>query len=455
MKRCCLFAIAVLLQFGIAACSGDSEKGTEDLTTTADVVAGDDTAVVDAVTGEDGLTEDDVVVPPEDVVIPPEDVVIPPEDVVIPPEDVVDEDVPTCEPPTVDPNYVGVKKCLSCHAGMHPEIVAAWEKSGHNFKLNKVVDGVPPVYPEFATTWLTEDDFELLPGLGVTWNDIAYVIGGYGWKARFVGLDGYIITGDETNPGVQFNLETQKYSSYHTGEKKPYTCGTCHTTGWVAAEADCPPDAAMPGFLGVYSENTITCEACHGPGAEHAAAGNKALIGKGADACGKCHIRGTDMAVIPAKGGLTQHHEQYQEVLATGHKDIGCAGCHDAHASTKYDEAAPGEGVRTACVTCHGDVTVNDKHAGVATCVDCHMAATTKSAVSKTIGEGDDAVLYGDIAGHLFRLTTDADATLTYMGADEKEYTNNAVPVIYACKKCHAGKTVSEAIDGAALIHGN
>ena len=429
-----LLAAVMLCQFGFAACSGDSDSGTDDVTAIADVVADDDAMV------DDDAVADDTFVPDEDVVVPP--------------EDAVEEDVPTCEPPTVDPNYVGVQKCLSCHAGMHPEIVTAWENSGHNFKLNKVVDGVPPVYPEFATTWHSEDDFELLPGLGITWNDVIYVIGGYGWKARFVGTDGYIITGDEDNPGVQFNLDTQEYAGYHTGEQKAYTCGGCHTTGWVAADADCPPDAAKPGFLGVYSENTITCEGCHGPGADHAAAGDKSLIGKGADSCGNCHIRGDDMDVIPAKGGLTRHHEQYQEMLASPHKALGCSACHDAHASTKYDDDAPGEGVKTACVTCHADVTVNDNHNGIATCVDCHMSNTTKSATSHTVGEGDDAVLYGDIAGHIFRLNTDAGATLTSKTDDGVETTNDSVPVLHACKQCHANKTAGEAIEGAEFIHG-
>ena len=429
MRGLRLIAAVALVLFGFAACSGDSDKKDEDITTATDV-AGDD------------------------MVVPDDDTVAPDDDTVAPGEDVVEGDVAACEPPTVDPNYVGLQKCLSCHAGMHPEIVEAWENSGHNFKLNYVVDGNPPVYPDFATKWYSEDDFELLPNLGVTWNDVIYVIGGYGWKARFIGTDGYIITGDETNSGVQFNLDTQEYSSYHTGEQKPYTCGGCHTTGWVAAEADCPPDPAVPGFLGVYSDNTITCEGCHGPGKAHAEAGDKSLIADGKDSCANCHIRGGDMDIIPAKGGLTRHHEQYQEMLASPHKNIGCVACHGPHGSTKYDADAPGEGVHTGCATCHDEVVINAPHDGVATCTDCHMSKTTKSATSKTIGEGDDAVLYGDIAGHIFRINTEAGATLTSKDADDVETTNDSVPVIYACKKCHADKTLDEALEGAELIHG-
>ena len=68
--------------------------------------------------------------------------------------------------------------------------------SGHPWKLNKVVDGQPPEYP---FTEVPE------PPEGVTWDDVAYVIGGYNWKARFIGQDGFIITGDE-DATTQYNF---------------------------------------------------------------------------------------------------------------------------------------------------------------------------------------------------------------------------------------------------------
>ncbi len=360
-----------------------------------------------------------------------------------------------CEPPVQDPDFVGKDKCIQCHGGMHPEVVDNWIHSGHGYKLNPVIDGQPPIYPDFAKKWWTEPFFDLLPGLGYTWDDITYVIGGYGWKARFIGMDGYIITGTEENPGVQWNLWTEEYVGYHTGEVKAYNCGACHTTGWVAADPDCPPNPDMPGFQGVYTDPQVSCEACHGGGAEHAANPSKDNIGDPTDSCINCHIRGTDPEFIPAKGGLTQHHEQSYEMLASPHAALSCSACHDPHAGTKYDADAPGEGVRTTCKTCHDDVVVNAPHDMSATCVDCHMPLTTKSATSVTIGEGDDAVLYGDIAGHIFKLTLDPAATLTAKDADDKEYTNDSVPVLYACKKCHASKTLDAAISGGANIHPN
>ena len=266
-------------------------------------------------------------------------------------------------------------------------------------------------------------------------------------------MDGYIITGTEETPGVQWNLWTEEYVAYHTGEMKGYNCGTCHTTGWVASDPDCPPNPDMPGFMGVYTDPQVSCEACHGAGAEHAANPSPDNLENPHDSCIKCHIRGDDPEFIPASGGLTKHHEQSYEMLASPHAALTCGACHDAHASTKYDADAPGEGIHTNCTTCHTDVVVNAPHDMAATCVDCHMPLTTKSATKFTVGEGDDAVTYGDIAGHLFALTLDPEATLTAKNADDAEYTNAEVPVIFACKKCHEGKTVESAISGGANIH--
>ena len=62
-------------------------------------------------------------------------------------------------------------------------------------------------------------------------------------------------------------------------EKKPYSCGTCHTTGYrksgtVFSEMGIKGTAIgpMPGIKGDWAHFNITGEACHGPGAAHAAA---------------------------------------------------------------------------------------------------------------------------------------------------------------------------------------
>lgn len=67
---------------------------------------------------------------------------------------------------------VGRQVCSECHS----EINEVFIKSGHPWKLNKVVDGQPPAYPFTEVLDVCE---------GYIWDDITYVIGGHNWKARF------------------------------------------------------------------------------------------------------------------------------------------------------------------------------------------------------------------------------------------------------------------------------
>ena len=42
---------------------------------------------------------------------------------------------------------------------------------------------------------LRDANFPRSKPAGMDWGDISYIIGGYGWKARFMDLEGYILTG--------------------------------------------------------------------------------------------------------------------------------------------------------------------------------------------------------------------------------------------------------------------
>ena len=112
--------------------------------------------------------------------------------------------------------YAGMDSCKECHTKIYDTFV----KSGHPYKLNKVVDGKPPTYPFTKVTELPE---------GVTWDDVSYVIGGYNWKYRFVGKDGFIITGSSGDKNYlnQYNFANPivgtdaGWAKYHPGEKRP------------------------------------------------------------------------------------------------------------------------------------------------------------------------------------------------------------------------------------------
>ena len=86
--------------------------------------------------------------------------------------------------PVAAQDYVGSDQCIACHTNFNPVLVENYVASGHPYKLN-AVDGAPPTYPAHTSPGLTETP------PGTTWDDFAYVIGGYGWKARFVKKDGF------------------------------------------------------------------------------------------------------------------------------------------------------------------------------------------------------------------------------------------------------------------------
>ncbi|GAW91796.1 multiheme C-type cytochrome [Calderihabitans maritimus] len=321
----------------------------------------------------------------------------------------------------VKAGYVGSEKCTTCHSDKYND----FKVSGHPWKLKKaeVAKNNPLPLPK-----------------GYSWDDISYVIGGYKWKARYMDKDGYIITTTEDGPGSnQYNMMVGSWSDYHAGEKLPYDCGKCHTTGY-SEEGN---QDGLPGIVGTWAEPGIGCEACHGPGAEHVAAGgdkSKIKVDSSAALCGQCHIRG-EKEKIPAKGGFIQHHEQYNELLASPHKNFDCTTCHDPHKKAEFS-------ITQDCASCHSDV--NETFTGSTmqkvgvTCVSCHMPAATKSAVK--LGP-----YKGDVKTHLFRINTDPGAS---MFTEDGKYAKDFVTLDFVCLQCHQDKDIQWAASKVENIHG-
>ena len=317
------------------------------------------------------------------------------------------------------PIYVGSATCQICHE----EIYASFRETGHPYKLNKVVDGQPPTYPFSKVSD---------PPEGYTWDDISYVIGGYGWKARFIDQQGYIITGADENAKTQYNLYNEDlglgddWVSYHAGEKElPYDCGSCHTTGY-SPEGN---QDSLPGLVGTWAEDGVQCEACHGPGGNHV--NDPQLVSmevdRDAELCGKCHRRG-DVTQIDAQDGFIQHHEQYEELFESKKRVMDCVDCHDPHKTTKYAE---GLGIKTPCENCHFEQAEYQKikyirHAG-GQCINCHMPRVTKSALSDLEG------YTGDIRTHLMAINPRATSQFDAEGNFSQPY----LSLDFACRSCH------------------
>lgn len=396
-------------------------------------------------------------------------------------------DIPT----EADPQslFVGSEVCQTCHGPIYEDVF----ESGHPYKLNKVVSGQIPSYPfstiNGALEQIADDNDETDNTLGtpLSYDDVSYVIGGFGWKARWIDADGYIVTGSE----VQYNLEDGSLVSYHNDEiDKVYNCGNCHTTGWRHTDDSLNPNRQdnLPGMDGTFVAGGIQCESCHGPGAAHAGSLDASDIVRVATArttsdfltsdmgydkavaCSECHTRdgekdyptyisayntafpagSNEGGRIAASGGLIKHHEQYDEMLgvdpATGNElgkhmkaGVDCITCHDPHKTMKHQDKTGTSGLKVDCLSCHGagdafevDMPA-DSYMATLDCVSCHMPDITKNAVKHAaVGTGPAT---GDIATHIFKIDLTNDEQFTADGS----FANPWITKAFACGTCHNG----------------
>jgi len=356
--------------------------------------------------------------------------------------------------------YVGSDACAECHGpgSRGEDYYTPWKDSGHPYKLVKI-NGEAPVdsYPDFASF---PNDFTMtLPG-DYTWQTVSYVIGGYGWKMRWIADDGFIVTG---LPNNQYNFEDQSYSDYHSSSADgtvPYNCGRCHTTGWVA-DADygdhnddgdlTDNQDGLPGMAGTFFAGGIHCEACHGMGSQHVYSRDYHMTVDSTPAlCSQCHYRNEDHS-IAASGGFIKHHEQYDEWSHSPHNSSdptapGCDDCHDPHSGVVFDSQAAGQGVLPAadCAGCHPEEAAYRKHNSFPECLDCHMPDASKSAIKHNDYSADDAT-------HIWKINTDAvgktEGMFSADGSTVLEDGNgkSAITLDFACYGCH---TDSEGVGG-------
>ena len=341
------------------------------------------------------------------------------------------------EPPT----FIGSEACSECHEDTYN----TFAQSGHPYKLTKVSDGQPPVYP------FTEIPD---PPDGYTWDDISYVIGGYNWKARFIDQDGYIITGDG-NATTQYNFYNEEldmgddWVAFHAGEDNlPYDCGSCHTTGYspIGHQDD------LPGMIGTFAQGGVQCEECHGAGSLHA---NNPLtvdmrIDRDSEACRSCHVPG-ESVVVNAADGFIQHHDQYQDLFQGKHAAIDCVVCHDPHTGVVQLRENELQTTLTSCENCHfkeSQSTKNEKH-GRVECIDCHMPKLIQNAL------GNPETFTGDMRTHRMAIDPQQDGQFTEDGT----VVLPQISLDFACRSCHSpngsatDKTNEELIEMATNYH--
>jgi hypothetical protein len=341
--------------------------------------------------------------------------------------------------------FAGSKSCKTCHEKIYEDYL----KTGHPYKLNKI-NGAPPVYPANTSPGV------LHPPAGYNWEDISYVIGGFGWKARFIDKQGYILTGDAkqynfANSGQNKDAHWVAYGDPKLA--KPYTCGDCHTTGWVPSGVDGPHQDGLPGIHGTWSEPGVTCEACHGPSAAHVKAPMQHSPTT-EENCSNCHARG-EPTKIDANAGLIKHHEQYEDLLASPHSAFTCKSCHNPHQSTKYQTGGY-KGDSKTCKSCHQNVQIKLEAKADFTCHSCHMPFAVKSALSSTSPYVGGTVQKGDLRTHINRISTDPNWKMftddgAFIRLDNKNKAH--LTLDYTCLSCHSDKDKTWAFSHAKNIH--
>lgn len=345
----------------------------------------------------------------------------------------------------------GPQVCGACH----PEAFENWLTHGHsrklattNFEPMTLGDGGTTSKPRFSGFPLPRHTPEVY-----NWDNILFVIGASKrWKTLFVGKDGYILTEDGKN---QYNWANGEWVDYAADSTEPYTCGPCHTTGYRAPEDGGNAFADQyPGIVGDFAHLNVTCEACHGPGAEHAAAPSKQNITVDGSAalCGTCHTRSDDEKVVLASGDFIQHYQQYSELLSSPHNWFACNACHDSHVGRARGlHLRPGSS--EICADCHPAQAQDYKgssmqKAGVM-CQDCHMGKATLSARQNRPYEGD-------VWTHIFRINPSASYDMFDRNRRGEAVTaRKSLSLEYACFRCHADadKDAYAAIGRALEFH--
>lgn len=300
-------------------------------------------------------------------------------------------------------DFVGSEACVQCHASIaasakgsemanallrpaDSEVLQTHE--GRSFQLESYsykLEHTPHSYefsvsrgPEVATqpiTWAFGDG--KISQVYMTFKQDTYYESHFSY---FGGISGFDRTTNQPRPAQ--SIETAMGRIVMPEETR--RCFACHATAVTAEGAF---NDVIPG---------VTCEACHGPAAEHVAAMKARIEGGGGltmnpkrldrtasvDFCGSCHMTWVDVQLGDLTGASTVRFPAYRlensQCWAQGDARITCVGCHDPHQpmvrnTAYYDQK---------CLGCHltkANAGATKDHPGKVCpqsdhdCVSCHM----------------------------------------------------------------------------------
>ena len=353
-------------------------------------------------------------------------------------------------------DFVGSSTCRECHARVADE----WQSSQHAAAMAEAseatvlghFDNTAVTYGEVTTTFFRRDGRFVVrtdgPDGRIADFEIAYTFGVaplQQYLVRFPGgrLQALGIAWDSrsASEGGQrwFHLyqnETIRHDDplHWTGRQQNWNfmCADCHSTNVRKGY-----DQSQREFHTTWSEISVGCESCHGPGARHAALAREGKLTRGEnglpavlderreiawradsqtgqpvrsaprtsnreiDVCSRCHSRRTQLTdqwhagqsfedgFRPAALETSLYHpdgQQREEVYTIGSfvqsrmhaAGVTCSDCHDPHSGKLR---APGN---ATCTTCHDskrydtpDHVFHNPGTAAAACTTCHMPTTT------------------------------------------------------------------------------
>jgi len=312
-------------------------------------------------------------------------------------------------PPTA---FIGAAACGVCHEAEY----RAWETSQHHLAMLPASPSeLLRARPHDAGPMVVRDGQPLLVGSSVGHDTdlaLSYALGHRNVE-QYVGP---LQPGKLQALPLAFDVQRGEWFDLFAGENRTPAdwghwtnrgmmanaqCLFCHTTGY-----DKGYQPASDTYDTRWAEMGVGCEACHGPGARHAAArksgGQDPWVGRDPElmlaACGSCHSRRVQRAEwTPGEPFLDafepelfdtdayypdgQVREELYELVSFQSsrmyaEGVRCWNCHDGHANGTMK---PGNQL---CRTCHEQRYETDAHthhpadSPGARCVACHMPVT-------------------------------------------------------------------------------
>ncbi len=362
----------------------------------------------------------------------------------------------TVNTPPVEPvaaQFVGSDQCAACHQTQFAE----WRGSHHELAMQAANDdtvlgdfsGIEAPYFETTASFTKSDgrflvrvedengklqDYQITHTFGVhpLQQYLVHAPGGrkqalqFAWDARTADQGGqrwyHLYPEEYIGPGDPLHW-TGRYFNWN------YMCAECHSTNLKLGY-----DRASDTFDTTYSEISVGCEACHGPGSLHmaqasgesfddvfglpadlddrdgaawiinpdtgiAARSTPASALQQPESCGRCHSRRStaaeeyvygaplgdthmvsllDDSLYHADGRILEEVYVYGSFIQSKMYAAGvtCSDCHNPHSAELHAGPDPND----TCATCHLTTRfATNEHSAEQTgdCVSCHMPATT------------------------------------------------------------------------------